>query len=154
MIYTCCKHRFLRRHIQQETSQTFGGTSLDKNISSSSSSGGGGGGSGGVVSGALSSMNPLGIFRNPAATTSKAAPVAVLSEEEKVLRRERLSAAAQDRSKVWDKKLGQRKLTPQSAIVDSPVEPAAQTHADTERAIRKTKELEVRIEQVLLLSSF
>lgn len=88
---------------------------------------------------------------------AKAPTVVVLSEEEKALRRERLSAAAQDRSKSWDKKLGQKKPS-QSLnvpIVDgNAVEAEAAgssrngTHADTERAIRKTKELEVRIEQV------
>lgn len=89
---------------------------------------------------------------------AKAPAAVVLSEEEKALRRERLSAAAQDRSKSWDKKLGQKKSS-QSLnvpIVDgNAVEAEAAaggsnngTHADTERAIRKTKELEVRIEQV------
>lgn len=105
-----------------------------------------------------------GIFRNfggmGSGTAAKAPAAVVLSEEEKALRRERLSAAAQDRSKSWDKKLGQKKSS-QSLnvpIVDGnavEAEAAAAsaggngTHADTERAIRKTKELEVRIEQVL-----
>lgn len=104
-----------------------------------------------------------GIFRNfggmhMGGTTSKAPAPVVLSEEEKALRRERLSAAAQDRSKSWDKKLGQKKPSQSlnRPIVDgNAVEAAAaaggnnnNTHEDTERAIRKTKELEVRIEQV------
>eukprot|EP01032_Pedospumella_encystans_P009470 gene9470-11141_t len=90
-------------------------------------------------------------------------PIIVLSEEEKALRRERLSAAAQDRSKSWDKKLGQKKSS-QSLnvpIVDGnavEAEAAAAgtngTHADTERAIRKTKELEVRIEQQMGYNPF
>ncbi len=106
-----------------------------------------------------------GIFRNfggmgSGGTAAKAPAAVVLTEEEKALRRERLSAAAQDRSKSWDKKLGQKKSS-QSLnvpIVDGnavEAEAAASaggngngTHADTERAIRKTKELEVRIEQV------
>lgn len=95
----------------------------------------------------------MNIFRNlgVGSVAKPAAPIAVLSEEEKALRRERLSAAAQDRSKSWDKKLGQKKSSQSlhTPIVDTGSgEPAGETHADTERAIRKTKELEVRIEQV------
>lgn len=133
---------FLRRHHQGQVSSGSGDNkSSDK--SSSASAGG-----------SLSA----GIFRNfgSMGSAAKAPAVVVLSEEEKALRRERLSAAAQDRSKSWDKKLGQKKPS-QSLnvpIVDgNAVEAEAAgssngTHADTERAIRKTKELEVRIEQV------
>lgn len=130
--------RFLRRHHQQDQLPV---AAADKssNVSTGTS---------------LSA----GIFRSFGSSGSAAvakAPV-VLSEEEKALRRERLSAAAQDRSKSWDKKLGQKKPSQSlsTPIVDGNAVEAEGgnnnngTHADTERAIRKTKELEVRIEQV------
>lgn len=126
--------RFLRRN-HRDSGSAAAPVTGDKN-----------GNTGGV--GGMGSMN---IFRNlSVGGAAKPAPPAapVLSEEEKALRRERLSAAAQVRS---EKKLGQKKtnLSHQTPIVDiGAAEPAGGTHADTERAIRKTKELEVRIEQV------
>lgn len=109
----------------------------------------------GASSSNSNSMNPVSIFRNMALGSGAgkaAAPAVVLSEEEKQLRRERLSAAAQDRSKTWDKKLGQKKKPSTSSmeITDANAGPGDEesTHAETERAIRKTKELEVKIEQV------
>jgi len=135
-------YRFLRRsHRDASVSGTTTQVAADKSNNNS----GGASGSGG--------MGSMNIFRNlSVGSAAKAAPpVAVLSEEEKAQRRERLSAAAQDRSKSWDKKLGQKKTSQsmQTPIVDaSSAATHGETHADTERAIRKTKELEVRIEQV------
>lgn len=135
-------NRFLRRNApvngSSNTTARTGATEKSGNSNASSGS---------------NSMGSMNIFRNlSVGGSAKPAPApVVLSEEEKALRRERLSAAAQDRSKSWDKKLGQKKnsQSQQTPIVDpSAAETPGETHADTERAIRKTKELEVRIEQV------
>lgn len=106
----------------------------------------------------MSSLNPMGIFRGMGSSNNKptsTASIVVLTEEEKQLRRERLSAAAQDRSKTWDKKLGQKKKSSGSAaeITDANASSFSNaggenTNAETERAIRKTKELEEKIEKV------
>lgn len=139
-------YRFLRRHHQDQLPPVNGdnkASTVDKNPNASTSSG-------------LSA----GIFRNfggMGSGAAKAPAAVVLSEEEKALRRERLSAAAQDRSKSWDKKLGQKKSSQSLNVpivdgnaveADAAAAGSNGTHADTERAIRKTKELEVRIEQV------
>ena len=125
------------------------------------------------MSNTLNSMNPMRLLGSTlsaaAASTSASKPAVqqeVLTEEEKQARRERLSAAAVERSKTWDRKLGQKKTQPSSSsgsllgagsssdksndtasagnvnISNGPVS------SETERAIRKTKELEVKIEQV------
>jgi hypothetical protein len=94
-----------------------------------------------------------GTSASSAAAAAKAKP-AVLTEEEKRERREKLSAAAQDRSQTWDRKLGQKKPSSGAGLASlaNPEDMAASgapVSAETERAIRKTKELEMAIEKVI-----
>jgi hypothetical protein len=95
------------------------------------------------------------IFRSFSGTAAKPskAPEPALTEEERRQRREVLSAAAQDRSKAWDKKITQKKqqsVNNTSGIIvdpDSATDVAATHHEETQRAIQKTKELEKKIEK-------
>lgn len=152
--------RFLRGPLSR-----VGSSSGAQGNSVTSSSFGSGSGSGGAMSSALSNMNPLKMFGTMSGGVSGTAgkstqPTNVLTEEEKKARREKLSAAAQDRSQVWDKKLGQKKysggLTSASGTAGISGDPTNDTvgpiNAETERAIQRTKQLEVKIEKVGVFS--
>lgn len=104
-------------------------------------------------------MNPLKMLSGLGASTpvvtapsQKAAPP-VLSEEEKQARREKLSAAAQDRSQSWDRKLGQKKhsaggTSPREGQALQQPQPEEAVSAETERAIQRAKAAERKIEKV------
>jgi hypothetical protein len=94
-----------------------------------------------------------GSTSSSSSAAAKAKPAPALTEEEKRERREKLSAAAQDRSQTWDRKLGQKKPSSGAGLASlaNPEDVAASgapVSAETERAIRKTKELELAIEKV------
>jgi hypothetical protein len=102
-------------------------------------------------------MNPMKLLGNMTGSSASSAAAkakpAVLTEEEKRARREKLSAAAEDRCQTWDRKLGQKKTSSGAGLASlaNPEDVAARgvpVSAETERAIRRTKELEMAIEKV------
>lgn len=77
----------------------------------------------------------------------------VLSEEEKKQRREMMSNAAKDRTQQWDKKVAAGKSKAASPrVIENNTFNDEVTNPETLRVIQKTKELEVKIEQVSQLA--
>lgn len=111
----------------------------------------------GTTGNTLSSINPLKMLGGVGSKGGRSTQPVELTEEEKKARREKLSAAALDRSQSWDRKLGQKKQSASSggrgAIVDKHTDgndPSDEVSAETEAAIRRAKAAEARIEQVLV----
>jgi hypothetical protein len=103
------------------------------------------------ASSALSSISTMKMFGSMSGSSSSAASkTVVLTEEEKQARREKLSAAAHDRSQTWDRKVGQKKTSGSNyaPIVDGNSPVVEVVSPETEEAIRRAKAAEAKIEKV------